>query len=61
MQLIRSGDLALANFGMGILNRHQDQQRAREKPTLEKVKDAAGNEVLVQVYPDGRMRTLSSP
>ena len=41
------------------MNRQQDQQQARNKPTVEKVKNAVGNEVLVQVYPDGRMKTLS--
>jgi hypothetical protein len=61
MRLIRSGDVALAKIGIDFMNRQQDQQKARDKPTVEKVKNAAGNEVLVQVYPDGRMRTLSSP
>ena len=82
MQLIQSGDMNLANLGIGLMNRQQEQARqdkryavedarsdrnfnfqreqAQEKPTIQKVKDAAGNESLVQVYPDGRTRTLNS-
>ncbi len=61
MRLMRSGDMELTKLGIDILNRQQDQQQARNKPTLEKVKLATGNEVLVQVYPDGRTRTLTGP
>jgi energy-converting hydrogenase A subunit M len=57
MRLIRSGDADLAKIGIDFMNRQQDQQQARDKPILEKVKLATGNEVLV--YPDGRTRTLT--
>jgi hypothetical protein len=91
MQLVQSGDMNLANLGIGILNREKEQARqaerdkvldaradrqfnatqayqnrslaiqeaARGKPVVEKVKDASGNESLVQVFPDGRTRALT--
>lgn len=83
--LLRSGDMSLAQLGINMQNRREDQARqaaqdaeskrrfgltyglqaqaaaraGEQKPTIQKVKDANGNETLVQVYPDGRSRPIS--
>lgn len=36
------------------------QRQLTEKPTIQKIKDAAGNESLVQVFPDGRTKPLDT-
>lgn len=37
-----------------------EKDQAKEKPTIQKVKDAAGNETLLQVFPDGRSRPITA-
>lgn len=56
----RSQQNADRSYGLQSSQAAFQREQAKEKPSIQKVKDAAGNESLLLVTPDGRSRPIST-
>lgn len=59
-QAAREQKNADRQFGLSASNAAFQREQAKEKPTIQKVKDAAGNEILVMVTPSGKSTPINT-